>query len=468
MVEPGTPLLWNWHIDAICEHLQAVTDGRIRRLLINIPPGHMKSLLVSVFWPAWVWARRPEWRALFSSYAMDLAIRDSVRCRDLITSEWYQEGFCPPWGLKGDQNVKSFFENTRRGFRFSLSVGGRATGFRGDCVVVDDPLNAKEQYSKTARDECVFWWDKVMSSRLNDQRVGARVIIMQRLHEEDLAGHVIRKEGYEHLCLPTEFEPERLTGSGRDHIPAATRIGWRDPRTEPGELLFPTLFSAPVVTEAKRDLGADGFAGQHQQRPSPADGTIFKRAWWQYYRQAPAVFDVVIQSWDCSFKDTKGTDYVVGQVWGRLGADKYLLDQVRDRMDFTATCAALKSLSAKWSRAAAKLIEDKANGPAVISALRRQVSGLIPVEPDGSKVARAHAVSADVEAGNVYLPEGATFTSDFVEELASFPNGTYDDQVDAATQALRRLSSGATTASWADDVPDQGPGTVFSGSRMDF
>src|SRR5258707_11615896 len=209
IVEPSTVLKWNWHIDAISEHLEAVTNKQIQRLVINIPPGHMKSLIVSVFWPAWVWITKPEWKGLFSSYASELAIRDSVKCRTIIESDWYRQGFQNGWNLSADQNRKDFFQNTKQGFRISLSVGGKGTGFRGDAVIVDDPLNAADATSKAIRDSTIAWWDQTMSSRLNDQATGARVIIMQRLHEDDLTGHVLLTGGWEHLCLPSEFEPKR-------------------------------------------------------------------------------------------------------------------------------------------------------------------------------------------------------------------------------------------------------------------
>lgn len=429
VVEPAREYVPNWHIDAVCEHLEAVARGQIRELLINIPPGHMKSLLVSVFWPAWQWTRAPGWRALFSSYASDLAIRDSVRCRNLIESDWYQQTFAPIWKLSSDQNVKSYFENTSKGFRFCHSVGGRTTGFRGDAIVVDDPLNVLDAYSEVTRKEVITWWDEAMPSRLNDLRVGAKVIIMQRLHQEDLSGHVLGLGGYEHLCLPTEFDPKRH---------ARTSIGWKDPRTAEGELLFPSMFPPDVVAKIKRKPSV--FAGQHQQRPSPPEGNMFLRKWWQRYRQRPTDFDEVIQSWDCAFKDTKDSDFVVGQVWGRKGPKKYLLDQVRDRMNFAATCAAVKDLSAKWPQAVLKLIEDKANGPAVIETLKRTTAGIVAVNPQGGKEARAAAVQPEVEAGDVFIPEEAPWVLDFLEECSDFPKGAHDDQVDAMTQALLRLS----------------------------
>lgn len=449
VVEPGTPLLWNWHIEAICLHLEAVTRGDITRLVINIPPGHMKSLLVAVFWPAWEWIEEPQTRSLFSSYAFELAVRDSVRCRDVLESDWYQEAFGPLWQLRdnrwdltSDQNAKHWFANTKKGFRFCLSVGGRATGFRGQKVVTDDPLNAIDRHSLGKRERVLDWWDRAMSSRLNDPRTGRKVVIAQRLHQGDLPGHLKQLGGYEFVVLPSEFDPNKRS---------RTKIGWQDPRNEAGELLHAELFTREVLDQAKQDLGHIEYAGQHQQEPAPAEGSILKRPWWKYYVTRPERFDEIIESWDMAFKDTKDSAYVVGQVWGRVGANIYLLDSVREKMDFTRTCAALVALSLKWPAARAKLVEDKANGPAVISALKQKVGGLIAVQPDGSKEARAYACQPYLEAGNCWLPAMALsetsdappllepWVQDFVDECTLFPHSTYADQVDTYTQACKRL-----------------------------
>jgi len=432
VVEPATPFVPGWHIDAIIEHLEAVSCGQIRNLVINVPPRHMKSLLVSVFWPAWEWIRWPERRWLFSSYGAQLSIRDSVKCRRLIESPWYQCRWRAVFALSGDQNSKARFENNKTGYRLSTSVGGAATGEGGDRVVCDDPHNVQEAESDAIRKSTIDWWDTVMSTRLNDPKTAAKVIVMQRCHQLDLSGHVLEQGGWDHLCLPAEYEGVRR----------ATSIGWTDPRTEDGELLWHERFGPEELADLKRGLGSYAAAGQLQQRPSPAEGGIFKRHWWKYYRVAPESFDQIIQSWDCAFKDTVSSDYVVGQVWGRVGADRYLLDQVRARMDCPATIRAVRRLTEKWPAATAKLVEDKANGPAVIAMLRHEVEGLIAVNPEGGKESRAHAVSPLMEAGNVYLPspDVATWINQFMEECAVFPNGPHDDQVDAMTQALLRLA----------------------------
>lgn len=477
VVEPATAFIDNWHVGAICEHLEAITRSELTRLLINVPPGHAKSLLVTVLWPAWVWTHRPAWRGLFASYAYDLAERDSVRCRTLIRSDWYQVFMeTGAWRIVADQDTKGYFVNSASGFRFSTSVGAQATGWRGDAVIVDDPLSAKEAPSKLARQEAIYWWDKVMSSRLNDMNRGARVIIMQRLHENDLAGHVLAEGGYEHLCLPSEFDPRRRARTyhdlpvgapeGRAHsqvAPAPTtrerRLLWQDPRTEEGELLFPALFPPSVLAQAKKDLGSDGFAGQHDQRPAPDGGGRFKRAWWRFWKPDGAAsdaarrpegcsdgpartvppLDTVIISLDAAFKATDSADFVVFQVWGAAQADRYLLAQVRARMSFTETVETFRRLSRDWPDADRKLVEDKANGSAVVSTLQHEIAGILAVNPEGGKEARAAAVQPQVESGNVYLPDGAPWLDAFVEEFAAFPRGRHDDQVDALSQALLDL-----------------------------
>ena len=208
VIEPGMPFIDNWHIEAICLHLQAVVDGLIRNLLINMPPRCMKSILVSVLFPAWVWIRHPEKRFLYSSYSQTLATDHSVATRRVIESDWYQEKWSRRFVLAGDANLKTRFENTRRGYRFSTSVGGSATGMGGDFIVADDPHNVKEAESDAIRAATIDWWDKVMSTRLNNPKTGARIIVMQRVHEADLSGHVLKKGGWDHLCLPMEYEPE--------------------------------------------------------------------------------------------------------------------------------------------------------------------------------------------------------------------------------------------------------------------
>ncbi len=427
VVEPGTELVWSWHIDAICAHLEAVTDGRIRKLLINIPPGFMKSMLVSVMWPAWMWLKRPSERYLTGSYDASLALRDAVKTRDLITSDWYQTTFRPDWGLKRDQNVKSRYANSLTGERMCFSVSGKLTGFRGDGWVIDDPLNMKEALSEAAREEAARIVTKALPSRLNDQRKGWRVIVMQRLHEEDPAGVVLKQGDWDHLCLPVRFDPARRS---------STSIGWEDPRQAKGELLFQEMFDEPVLAGLAKELGPQEFSGQYEQLPTPAGGLIFQRAWWQYYDTPPAQFDELCMSVDATFKGLTTSDFVTMGVWGRLGQHFYLLDLVRDQMDYPATKDALRALCARWPSVGTKLIEEKANGAALIAEMGREVGGLIPVSPTDSKIARARAISGHAQAGCIWLPRYAPWLEDFVIEASRFPLGKNDDQVDMMTQAI--------------------------------
>jgi predicted phage terminase large subunit-like protein len=464
ILEPSTPFVDGMHVRAICEHLQALTEGRLQNLIINVPPGHAKSLLTAVFWPAWVWIDQPGIRWLFASYSAQLSVRDSVKCRRLVESQWYQARWGERYQLTSDQNQKHRFENDRTGYRIATSVGGSATGERGDMVVVDDPHSVDQAESDAERSAAVEWWNGTMSTRLNDFRTGHKVVIQQRLHEADLTGDLLAKGGFELLSLPAEYEPDGCY---------TTSIGWTDPRQERGELLWPQKIRRENLDQLKVTLGSYRYAGQYQQRPSPAQGGIFKRFWLRYWRPAhldlppvqvrtsdgqilsieavpvPARFDTIIQSWDMAFKDLASSDYVVGQVWGALQADRFLLDQQRGRMDMPATKKAVQEMSQRWPKAATKLVEDKANGPAVVQELRHDIAGLIEVTPEGGKVARAHAVSPQAESGNIYLPHPAIapWINAFIDELTVFPNGRNDDQVDAMTQALIRLR--ASTGSYA-------------------
>lgn len=458
IVEPGTPYIDNWHVHAICDHLEAVAKGQIRKLIINIPPGHMKSLLGCVFWPAWVWTWKPNYRGLFCSYADTLAIRDSVRCRMIVESPWYINHFrkYASWTLDSDQNTKGYFRNSKTGERLSLSVGGKGTGFRGNVVLVDDPINATDAPSKLVRDSTIQWWDLTMSSRVNDPSKDAFVIIQQRLHEDDLAGHCLEQGGYEHLCLPSEFDSKRRK---------TTIIGFTDKRKQDGELLFPQLFTAEVLKEAKLRLGGDGYAGQHDQLPTPPGGGLFKRHWWRFWRwkeDAPTLrkrpsgtseaqtkiiernqwkWDSCVMSVDCTFKSmdaSKGrhVDYVVITIWGCKGADRFLLYRFRRQCGFKENCDAIRTAYLEFPGAFRKLVEDKANGPAIIETLKSEIPGIIPINPEGGKEARANAIAPQVESGNVYLPEDAPWLDEWISEFAAFPRGKHDDQVDSCSQAL--------------------------------
>jgi predicted phage terminase large subunit-like protein len=448
VVEPATRFVPGWHIDAISDHLEAASVGAIRNLIINMPPRHMKSLCVSVFWPMWEWSYAPHTRYLFSSYAEKLAIRDSLKCRRIIDSAWYQRRYREIFQLTSDQNQKTRFENDRTGYRIATSVGGTGTGEGGDRIVVDDPHNAKERRSDVTREAALAWWDETMSTRGNDPETVVRVIVMQRLHEKDLTGHILAKEmGYDHLVLPAEYDGRKK----------ATSIGWSDPRTKEGELLWPQRFTRHSINQLKTELGSYAAAAQLQQLPAPAKGAIFNRANFFYYTTAdhpipgvhtmPTPVEESAMSWDMAFKGDKekdkkqlGSDYVVGDVWSRSGANLYLRDEVRGQWEFPETLKNVEDLIDKWPSARAKYIEDKANGPAIISTLRSKVQGLIPIDPavlGGDLVARARAIAYLTEAHNIFVPHPdiATFSVEaWFLEVEVFPRGSHDDRVAALAQ----------------------------------
>jgi hypothetical protein len=244
----------------------------------------MKSLLVSVLWPAWEWINWPERRWLYSSYGAQLSIRDSIKCRRLVESPWYRQRWADRFSLTSDQNTKGRFDNNRSGYRLSTSVNGAATGEGGDRIVCDDPHNVQEAESDAVRKATLDWWDVVMSTRVNDPRTSAKVVVMQRCHQQDLAGHLTEQGGWEHLVLPAEYEGPTRT----------TTIGFADPRQEHGELLWPERFGPKEIEELKVSLGSYAAAGQLQQRPSPSGGGLFKRHWFRYWQLPGANLPPVI------------------------------------------------------------------------------------------------------------------------------------------------------------------------------
>lgn len=436
-IEPNQRFVPGYHIDAICDHLEAVKRGEIRNLLINIPPRHVKSTIVSVTFDAYVWKDEPWTKFIHASHAYSLSKRDSLKTRNLINSHWYQRTFDIKWELASDQNEKMRFDNTEKGSRIATSIGGAVIGEGGDYLIIDDPHSPREVYSDVTRQSVLDWYDMEFSTRVNDPKTVKKIIIMQRLHQQDLSQHVLDKGNWEHLCLPLEYEGSKKV----------TSIGWSDPRKDMGEILWPNRFGPKEVENFKVDLTPRGVAGQLQQRPAPMEGNIVKREWWKFYTVLPADLDLQGISADLTFKDGKKNDFVVFQVWGRRKAEKFLMDQVRARMSFTASITALKALCAKWPKVGAKWIEDAANAAAMLDLLRKEIHGLILVRPNGSKLARAEAVTPQIQAGNIWLPDPsiASWVNDYIEEWAVFPNGMNDDQVDASSLGISQLTSRAPT-----------------------
>lgn len=437
VLEPSTPFTPGWHLDAIVEHLEAVTSGEIRNLLINMPPRHMKSLAMSVFWPVWVWTRKPEVRWLFSSYALSLSIRDSLKCRRLIESPWFQARWGKRFMLDVDQNAKMRFQNDKMGYRIATSVGGAATGEGGDVVACDDPHNVQEQESDTIREAALTWWDETMSTRLNDQRVGAKVICMQRVRENDLSGHVLQQGGYVHLCLPAEFEPAKK---------CTTIIGWEDPREVEGELLWPERVGPTEIAELKRRLGPTGYAGQFQQRPVPKGGALFRSEWFEVVDAVPTLKRVV-RGWDKAATEEesgKDPDWTAGVKIGEtLDGDYIILDARRTR----ASALGVETFIASTAQADGIEVHirleqepgSSGKGEAeryVRNVLRGYSAKALP--STGDKTVRAAPLSSAAEGKRVKLLRG-NWNDAFIDEATAFPKGSHDDQIDAASTAFNAL-----------------------------
>ena len=442
------------HTDYVCERLQKVEQGEIKRLMIFMPPRHSKSMTVSETFPSYFIGKKPKRRVIEVSYADSLA-KKFGRANRRKVEEYGAELFgilvasdnatMTNWGIEGCP-----------GGMISAGIGGPITGEGADLLLIDDPIkNRMEAESETYREMVWNEWQNTLLTRLHPG--AAVIIILTRWHEDDLAGRLLAQEQgkWEVISLPAEAEENDPLGR------------------EPGEPLWPQRgYDKAWLEETKKDVGSRTWNSLYQQQPRPQEGAILKRHWWKFWCYPgqedklqpvilkkpdsegggfitvkpvplPSRFDQLAQSWDMAFKDTKDSAYVAGQVWSKYKSDKFLLDQLRDKMDFVVTVQALETLTKKWPEAKAKWVEDKANGPAVIASLKRKITGLIPVQPEGSKEARAHAVSPECESGNVFLPHPqiAPWVWDFIEECAAFPNGKYADQVDTMTQAVNRLDS---------------------------
>lgn len=458
-LKPDIPYCKNWHIDAIAEKLSAVSRGEIKRLQIWIPPQSMKSILASVMWPAWEWTFAPHIAYWTASYSTDLSGRLSAMSMTVMKSAWYQSH----WGdkFKFTRDAESFFANDHGGIRLATSVGAdTGTGYHGDRILIDDAINAAaaDATSQVRLKEANEWFDSTVSSR----GIGpdhAKVIIMQRLHEEDIAAYVIDGEEWDVLCLPERYE------SDHPHV----WVG--DPRSE-GDYLWPE-YRTPEASEALSKRLSFRAAGQLQQRPAAREGQRLLRHWWRFYE--PNLFELekkrprctmVVQSIDCPLKDKETNDRISIQAWGIHGADRYLIDIRTDHMDYGRAKRAIieqaRYVRKMYPNARHKiLIENGGYGPELYTELRRTLTGAekVPAGSDGDKVVRADSAADDLQSGNCWLPGiggGADVSlgpakkvskpiHDFIEELAVFDNGKYDDQVDAWSQAMNFVRSQIVT-----------------------
>jgi len=455
-IDPN-PYKYGWHLEAIAEHLQAVTRGEIKRLVINVPPRTSKSSMVSVCFPAWTWAQSnkgplsgPHVQFLFASYAQSLSIRDSIKTRRLIESPFYQRYWGDYFQITSDQNTKVRFDNDKGGYRLSTSVDGALTGEGGSIIICDDPHNANEVESDLVRQGTLEWWDQSMSTRLNDPKTGAYIVIMQRLHESDLTGHVLSKDtgNWVHLCLPMRYEPDRHCMTN----------WYSDQRTEEGELLVPTRFGDGEVDELETRLGPFAAAGQLQQRPKPKGGGIIKREWWLLWDEKISSgeglqkdvfppFEYIIGSLDTAYTTKQENDYSALTIWG-VWTDRQenqrlmLIYAWQDRLEFPQLTKKVVDLCNRF-KIDKLLIESKAAGISVAQELRhsfaREDWGIQLVDPGrGDKVARTYAIQHLFAEGMIYAPD-KEWAEKLIEQAESFPKAAHDDLVDSMTQALSHL-----------------------------
>lgn len=432
LLEPGKDIEWSWHYDMIGEYLQACYQRQITRLVINVPYRTSKSNQVTICWPAWCWARNQTLRFVSSSYSDELSTDHSIKRRALIESQWYQRLW--PVTFTRDTNRQDQYKNSSQGEMIATSVTGTTMGRGGDFLIADDSLNAKEAGSKAAQNRLHRWfpWFK---GRLDDPAHGGIVVIEQRTNMNDLTGYLIANEGlkekggqWTHVIVPTECE---LTTTYTYPVTGHVHV------REAGDVLQPNRHTPEVIKSRK--VHASTWATQDQQRPAPDEGIIFKRAWWKYYQAPPSKFDQIITSWDFAVEGEQRNDFNAGICLARVDADTYVIDLVKERLAFTDQLHLFKNFAAKHHYATRHLLEKKANGPAIINMVHSQISGVLAIEPQGSKEQRAQAASPDCESGNVYLPEGAPWVADFIQSMGDFPNGANDDDVDCFAQGINWL-----------------------------
>ncbi len=501
VVEPAIPFIKGWALEAICDHLQAVTDGYIRRLLINVPPGFTKSLMTDVFWPAWEWGprNRPWTRYMCAAYSNHLTERDNMRCRNVVISDRYKKLWGERFKISNEQFTKIKFANDQTGWKLATSVSGIGTGERADRVIIDDPNNPKDMESEVVRNTVNMWFTEIIPDRLNNQAESAIVVIQQRTHEDDVSGTaLIREMGYTHLCIPMYYVPAKHVNGytlDEDKVVIESFVGdladgvsdqdcfWEDPRHEDGELAWPERFSFKISEELRRDKGQFAWAGQYMQDPEPRGGSIIKRDYWQVWKDPifpPLEF--ILASLDTAYTAKEENDASALTIWGIFrdqsevvsdpaqmlwmkpgdtqqvaqhvpGYPKLiLLHAWQERLEFNELFQRVVESCTKGPvtgnprfEVDRLVIEAKASGQSIGQELYRLFRGtgklgidLIDPRQYGDKVARVHAIQHLFADNMVYAPD-KTWADMVIHQCAIFPRGAHDDLVDSTSQALRYL-----------------------------
>jgi len=428
VVEPGTAYLHNWHIDYIAEYLLAITTGEIKRAIFNIAPRHMKSRLITTMWPVWEWIEEPHLRYLFSSYALELSRDHSRERRTIIESDWYQDRWGERFKLTDDQNQVTNFANNKGGRMQSRGTGGAGTGKGGNRVIIDDPHNTKQAESQPQREAAITDFRQNLSTRLDNPKEDAIVLVMQRLNDDDLTGYILSEiGGYEHIKIPSVAKKRTVITyprSGKEIV------------REKDDLLWEERMGQKEIAAAKKTLGTYGFEAQHEQDPTIKGGNRIKMKWFPRYRMAPAAPQRCIQSWDTGNKPKDTAAPSVCETFIYDGEKWLLVDVWRDQVGYPDLKQAVYNLNAKWNPQAV-LIEDKASGISLL----QDTPGVptIAIEPEADKFTRMETQSPFVEAGMIALPYEAPWLPEFELEITRYPNPATWDQIDTLSQFLKYI-----------------------------
>ena len=428
-LNPQTTFLMNWHVEVLAAKLEACRQGKIKRLIINIPPRYLKSISASVALPAFWLGHDPSAQIICVSYGQELSDKLARDCRAIMNTGWYQSVF--PTRLSGEKQSVQEFATTENGFRLATSVGGALTGRGGDVIIIDDPLKPDEALSDPQRNKCNEWFSNTLRSRLNDKQNGCIILIMQRLHEDDLVGHVLGQEDWDVVRFPAIAE------EAEEHT-IETVFGSRRFKREVGDVLHPERESKETLDRICKTMGEYNFAGQYQQAPAPFGGGMVKEAWFKRYapNDLPDHFDQIVQSWDTANKPTELSDFSVCTTWGIKDQHIFLLNVLRKRMAYPDLKRAVKELWQSY-KPSVILIEDKASGTQLIQELiEDRIYAVTRFKPEFDKIMRLNAQTGTIENGFVYLPQEAHWLADYLHELTTFPASKFNDQVDSTSQAL--------------------------------
>ena len=454
ILHPHRKLVWSWHYDYLCELLTLVKQRKLLRLIVNVPPRTLKSSLITILFPVWMWTTSPEHDFLTASYSLDLSTEHSLARRSLLQSRWFRSLWGDKLRLEGGRNQAAQFMNDKRGQMIATSVGGTVMGRGCDTAILDDLLSAAQAVSNAERTTANNWIDTPLRSRLNDPATGAIIVVMQRLHELDPTGFLLAQEPgvWTHVRIPLVAEEDETWT-----FPISGRIVHR----KAGDILMPERFT-PEVVEQQRSRRLV-FAGQYQQRPAPLEGNLIKRSEVRYYggidprtgqpdEKLPDTFDRKIISVDCAFKDLATSDYVAVIVIGVKGRKRYILNVVNQHLDAAATEAEIRRQRDAHRWVNAILVEDKANGPAVVQRLKINLTGVVEINPQGGKVARMFAAAAEWQAGDWFVDRNAAWSEPFIEQITLFPNAAHDDMADAMSQASAWLLQHRRGGWWVTDA----------------